>query len=55
MNITSLIDDDEGEEDENDGRCEHVSADGVRCRNHARPGSRFCGVHADSDEEESLI
>lgn len=52
----SLID--EGEEDIEelgDQRCEHVSEDGVRCRNHARPGSRFCGVHADEDQEESLI
>ena len=26
-------------------RCAYVSEDGVRCRNQARPGSRFCGVH----------
>ena len=26
--------------------CAHVSEDGVRCRNHARPGSRYCGIHA---------
>ena len=26
-------------------RCEYVSPSGVRCRNHARPGSRYCGVH----------
>ena len=54
----SLIDDDDDESDELiDQRCEHVSEDGVRCRNHARPGSRFCGVHAEEDdqEEESLI
>ena len=58
----SLIDDDDEDVEENvDQRCEHVSADGIRCRNHARPGSRFCGVHADeegaaaSDDEESLI
>ena len=37
-------------------RCAFVSEDGVRCRNQARPGSRYCGVHdpagldgADSD------
>ena len=37
-------------------RCAHVGEDGTRCRNQARPGSRFCGVHdvdsldgADSD------
>jgi N utilization substance protein A len=28
-----------------DGRCEAVTASGVRCRNKARPGSRFCGLH----------
>ena len=26
-------------------RCAYVSEDGVRCRNQARPGSRYCGVH----------
>ena len=37
-------------------RCAHVGEDGTRCRNQARPGSRFCGVRnvdafdgADSD------
>lgn len=33
-------------EEEFDGFCTYVSEDGVRCRNHARPGSKFCGVHA---------
>lgn len=36
---------DEEEEDENTGICCYESEDGVRCRNHARPGSRFCGIH----------
>lgn len=40
----SLIDEDIPEESV-DGRCEYVSEDGIRCRNHARPGSRFCGIH----------
>ena len=31
--------------DEEPERCAYVSSDGVRCRNQARPGSRFCGVH----------
>ncbi len=31
--------------------CAYVSEDGVSCRNHARPGSCYCGVHADLDEE----
>ncbi|MGN0039209.1 MAG: transcription termination factor NusA [Coriobacteriales bacterium] len=48
----SFIDDDD-EAEEADTRCEHVSADGIRCRNHARPGSSYCGVHA--ADEESLI
>ena len=41
-----------------DGRCHYVSADGTRCRNQARPGSRFCSVHQGTrmeDEAESLI
>ena len=48
-----IDDDDEDAEDSADKRCEHVGADGTRCRNHARPDSRFCGVHA--SDEESLI
>ncbi|MGV8082640.1 MAG: transcription termination factor NusA [Coriobacteriia bacterium] len=28
-----------------DGRCMAVSASGVRCRNQARPGSCYCGLH----------
>ena len=31
--------------DEEGLRCEYVSPSGVRCRNMARPGSKFCGVH----------
>lgn len=30
--------------------CAYVGADGVHCRNHARPGSRFCGVHSSEEE-----
>ena len=37
------------EEPEEDELCAFESADGVRCRNHARPGSRFCGIHADME------
>ena len=29
--------------------CAYVAEDGTPCRNHARPGSRFCGVHADCE------
>lgn len=60
LGMVSLIDEDEEEvEEQADLRCEYVSPDGVRCRNHARPGSRFCGIHAGedngADNEESLI
>lgn len=59
--MTSLIDeDDEVVEEPVDQQCAYVSPEGVRCRNHARPGSRFCGIHANEklpepQEEESLI
>ena len=52
------------EPDEADGeahRCEYVGENGIQCRNMARPGSRFCGLHermADvevSDDPDSLI
>ena len=51
----SLIDDEEAH------RCEHVGDNGVQCRNMARPGSRFCGLHENlgdvevSDDPDSLI
>ncbi|WP_321970844.1 transcription termination factor NusA [Paratractidigestivibacter sp.] len=51
----SLIDDEEAH------RCEYVGASGIQCRNMARPGSRFCGVHENmdsvevSDDPDSLI
>jgi len=31
--------------EEFDGRCVWVTDSGVRCRNKARPGSYYCGVH----------
>jgi N utilization substance protein A len=43
---------------EEDGRCHYVDANGSRCRNQARPGSRFCSVHAPARrnmEDDSLI
>lgn len=46
----SLIDDESlletVEEEEVSEFCAFVSEDGVKCRNHARPGSRYCGIHA---------
>jgi transcription termination/antitermination protein NusA len=44
LELDSFID------EEPDGQCEHITASGNRCRNHARPGSRFCGVHAGDEE-----
>lgn len=37
-------------------RCQYVDADGNQCRNQARPGSKYCGVHEASDyDDDSLI
>ena len=48
--VESLIDEEtEQVAEDSDARCEYVSPNGVRCRNHARPGSRFCGVHDTED------
>ena len=44
----SLIDI-EDEVDEEVEFCSFVSEDGIPCRNHARPGSRYCGIHADKE------
>ncbi|MCF0104654.1 MAG: transcription termination/antitermination protein NusA [Eggerthellaceae bacterium] len=33
-----------------DSTCGYVSEAGVCCRNHARPGSRYCGIHQDQDK-----
>ena len=41
--VEDLIDDEPA--DLQPERCAHVGEDGTRCRNQARPGSRFCGVH----------
>jgi len=42
---------DEG--DDGDGRCIAVTSTGIRCRNQARPGSRYCGVHEKEGADES--
>ena len=34
------------EEEQGGGFCTYINEEGVRCRNHARPGSKFCGIHA---------
>ncbi len=43
---SELIDDDETLDDE---LCAYISEDGTRCRNHAREGSKYCGVHAEAE------
>ncbi len=42
---------DEEEPEETDVLCAYVGEDGVRCRNHARANSRYCGVHAAMEGE----
>ena len=44
----SLLLDEQPEQDE-DERCEYVSEDGIRCRNHKRDDSHFCGIHDGAD------
>lgn len=39
-------------EDDEAHRCEYVSPAGVPCRNMARPGSRYCGIHEKMAEAE---
>ena len=45
----NMLIDEEAEDEEN--LCMFINEDGQRCRNHARAGSQFCGVHAYLDEE----
>ena len=40
------------EEEEADHRCQYEGPTGARCRNMARPGSRFCGIHDHADGAE---
>ncbi|WP_085830476.1 transcription termination factor NusA [Collinsella vaginalis] len=46
---------DSGEGDLEPERCAYVSESGVRCRNQARPGSRFCGVHEPAEGGEDAV
>ena len=50
--------------DEEGHRCEYVGPTGIQCRNMARPGSRYCGIHESaamyedfeiSDDPDSLM
>lgn len=50
VNDDSLIDEEDIEESE-DGLCVYVGEDGTRCRNHARDGYRYCGIHSEFEEE----
>lgn len=50
VNDDSLIDEEDIEESE-DGLCAYVGEDGTRCRNHARDGYRYCGIHSEFKEE----
>lgn len=48
----SLVDDEMLDEEVTTGDdefCAYVTPEGVRCRNHARPGSRYCGIHANME------
>ena len=47
----NMLIDEEEEDDDEAGLCAYESLDGTRCRNHARPGSRYCGIHSFLDEE----
>ena len=49
----NMLIDDVDADDEAGQVCAYVSEDGTRCRNHARPGSRFCGVHADLEDGDA--
>lgn len=49
LSDSPLIDEEPLEEE--DGLCAYVGSDGARCRNHARPGFKYCGIHADLEEE----
>ena len=62
MNVPDTVEDLIDEEEER--RCEYVGENGIRCRNQARPGSKYCGIHeaavaaADmpvSDDPDSLV
>lgn len=51
LNEPTLIDEDDFDDSE-DGLCAYMGEDGTRCRNHARPGYRYCGIHAEFEDED---
>ena len=46
-NIPQVVEEDE-ELEEGMQRCKYVGPTGIQCRNMARPGSQYCGIHDDS-------
>jgi N utilization substance protein A len=50
--IATAVSGEETTADEGDGRCVAVTSTGIRCRNQARPGSKYCGVHEKEDSAE---
>ncbi len=50
INDDALIDAEDSDESE-DGLCAYVAEDGTRCRNHARDGYCYCGIHSEFEEE----
>ena len=59
--VPAAVADDSLIDEEGGHRCEYVGENGIQCRNQARPGSRFCGIHENlgdvevSDDPDSLI
>jgi len=51
MLVDNMLIDEEGMLEDEDGLCIYTSDEGVRCRNHARPGKHYCGVHAEMEGE----
>jgi N utilization substance protein A len=51
--VTTLFEEEEDLSEHEDGRCEYVNDSGARCRNHARPGSRYCGIHERALKQEA--
>lgn len=43
----------EGAEPPAGGRCQALTSSGAQCRNKARPGSRYCGIHQKYEEPQA--
>ena len=37
-----------------EGQCEAIRSDGTRCTNHAKEGTRYCGLHAKLAETDGM-